>query len=149
MFKEENLSFSDCFLLELDRFQKDCQSQQNLWKEREKVNEINALLFHGGIYLKLVVWDLKPPCSAFLHASIISKASNSHVLTPLKDLLCLLAFYVFRNVTYPKIFVFNNSKKKFAFIVTSIVFLETFGDSFLPLENSFKFFQVILHCKYP
>ena len=56
MFKEENLSFSDCFLLELDRFQKDCQSQQNLWRERE-VNEINALLFHSssGIYLKLVV----------------------------------------------------------------------------------------------
>ena len=31
----------------------------------------------------------------------------------------------------------------------SSVTFETFGDSFLPLENSFRFFQVILHCKYP
>ena len=31
----------------------------------------------------------------------------------------------------------------------ALIDLETFGDSFLPLENSFWFFQVILHCKYP
>ena len=35
------------------------------------------------------------------------------------------------------------------FIGTSSVTLETFGDSFLPLENSFRLFQIILHCKYP
>ena len=39
--------------------------------------------------------------------------------------------------------------KKTPFIVTSSVTFETFGDSFLPLENSFRFFQIILHCKYP
>ena len=33
------------------------------------------------------------------------------------------------------------------FIVMSCVTFETFGDSFLPLENSFRFSQIILHCK--
>ena len=39
--------------------------------------------------------------------------------------------------------------KKSTFIVTSSVTLQTFGDSLRPLENSFRFFQIILHCKYP
>ena len=33
-------------------------------------------------------------------------------------------------------------------IVMSSVSFETFGDSFLSLENSFRFFQSFLHCKY-
>ena len=35
-------------------------------------------------------------------------------------------------------------KKIITFIVRSSVTLETFGDSFLPLENSFRFFQILL-----
>ena len=32
--------------------------------------------------------------------------------------------------------------------MSSVTFL-TFGDSFLPLEIFFRFFQIILHCKLP
>ena len=35
--------------------------------------------------------------------------------------------------------VFKNPKKILTFIVTSSVILETFGESFLPLEDSFRF----------
>ena len=45
--------------------------------------------------------------------------------------------------------VFKNPGKFLTFIVTSNVASETFGDSFLPLENSFRFFQIILYWIYP
>ena len=35
-----------------------------------------------------------------------------------------------------------------SFILTSSITFETFGDLFLPLENSYSLFQIILHCKY-
>ena len=45
--------------------------------------------------------------------------------------------------------VFKNRSKSLTFIVTVSVTFESFVDSFLPLENYFGFFQIILHCKYP
>ena len=39
--------------------------------------------------------------------------------------------------------VLKNPEKNLIFIVTSSVNFETFGDSFLPLENSFRLFYTV------
>ena len=46
-------------------------------------------------------------------------------------------------------FTLHTVLKNLTFIVTSSVTFETFGELFLPLENSFRFFQIVLYCKYP
>ena len=40
-------------------------------------------------------------------------------------------------------------KKILLLLLRVALLLETFGDLVLPLENSFRFFQILLHCKYP
>ena len=63
-----------------------------------------------------------------------------------KDILKVFSFTI---VSYRLPLCLKILKKILTFIVTSSVTFETFGDSFLPLENSFRFFQAILHCKNP
>ena len=55
-----------------------------------------------------------------------------------------LAFLFFPQPLWLKI------PKKFSLLsLRAALPLETFGDSFLPLEIFFRLFQNILHCKYP
>ena len=96
-----------------------------------------------------ISWLHYRPKPSHHHQTLICRGSNDELMTAnshtVEDYHRLEIFCEYRHHSLCLKF----PKKILTFIGMSSVTLETFGDSFLPLENYFRFSQIIiLHCKY-